>query len=404
MGTCFLLMAAVAACCPTKHLRLGGIDFAARWRRLVEQGEIQAVSNVDRRLVRYGLRVEKKTGTIQEFAEDSDTFQSVLPEGLSKRAGEYPVRLAAIRRLRPPSTFQESEIPPHDSETCSLCGGPQRLQLREPLGKLMVPTTGRVWDCHFNIAPQQTDGHGLLVPTLDEEANRRKQALLFEDIVDLTTLAFTQTILPRRSLCINFNAPGAGASQNHIHAHVWVQHESYPIDKYPLSKKRWDMKEGKVSAAIVKGYPAASVCFLGRDPKDIALAVSNVITTATTQFNLTYNFLISGLANRKGGGERRMGVYVFLRGSDAYHESPLGLGQRIGAGMMAGEWIVTRKEVFELLNEDKIAKALALTRPDALQGDSIDSGMVCKPINEELWLHDLLNEALGEPLQSRSKL
>jgi hypothetical protein len=37
--------------------------------------------------------------------------------------------------------------------------------------------------------------------------------------------------LGRRSdgLCFNFNAPNAGASQNHIHVHAWVQEAPYPV-------------------------------------------------------------------------------------------------------------------------------------------------------------------------------
>ena len=51
--------------------------------------------------------------------------------------------------------------------------------------------------------------------------------LLHVDCVDLVHLGRACA----GELCVNFNAPNAGASQNHLHAHAWV----VPPEGYPLS-------------------------------------------------------------------------------------------------------------------------------------------------------------------------
>ena len=57
------------------------------------------------------------------------------------------------------------------------------------------------------------EGHFLLVPEIALPANRRQQKLTPNDCVDLILLGRACG----GELCVNFNAPRAGASQNHLH-------------------------------------------------------------------------------------------------------------------------------------------------------------------------------------------
>jgi len=354
-----------------RSMGLCGIEFNKRWRDMVERGLVQTkIVGEDGEAITYGLRIDPEDtrhAKIVQFAEKDQNKESILPEGLSKYAGQYLVQIAGIRRLRPPAVRNLSSLPPHDPNTCSLCGGPYRLQLREPLGTIIVPGTDREWDCHYNIAPQQVYGHALLVPTLQNEANRRAQHLTREDCIDLIILGYgakcdSET---RSGLCINYNHPGAGASQNHIHAHAWVQNNPYPIDKAKITDKApFMLREGHVQARVVQDYPAAAVFFTGEDPSQVGNAVYDVIKVATGEYGFTYNLLTSALAGR---GYKGVGVYLFIRGTDATNEAPLVLGQRIGSGQMAGEWIIDKPDVFAQATEEKINKALYHTRPSSLK-------------------------------------
>eukprot|EP00466_Bigelowiella_natans_P018849 jgi/Bigna1/81235/fgenesh1_pg.78_\ len=406
--------------------RFCGVNFTERWLQLVDDMKIatHVTRETDGARCMYGLRRTESGKGIEEFAINEETGESILTQGLSKVVGPFLVRIAGIRRLRPPAVAKLSSLPPHDKSSCSLCGDgmPLRLQLRERIGTLTVPRTQRRWDLHFNISPQQATGHALLVPTLSLEENRRGQALTREDCIDLVLLGFeagragrvgiegevggeeeagecegdkhighcdATDVAAAASLCVNYNAPGAGASQNHLHAHVWTQFGRYPVDRAALLMKnewRWsreasrtsktdegpgrtrrrrDLTEGGGVTARIVQYPAAAVCFMGEDPIEIGDAVYDVIVEAESR-GLTYNLLISG-----GGRDEAadvVGVYLFLRGRGEQNERPSVLGQRIGAGQMAGEWIIDRPDVFERATESSITEALAQTRPDGKTG------------------------------------
>jgi hypothetical protein len=76
------------------------------------------------------------------------------------------------------------------------------------------------WDVFHNISPVDARGHLLLLPDISNKKQWRDQSLTSDDCHDLTYLA--STIKPAGSMALSFNSVNAGASQNHIHAHAWL--------------------------------------------------------------------------------------------------------------------------------------------------------------------------------------
>ena len=234
-------------CAAEPQLSTAGGDLTGqlsdRWLTLVRAGRIVCTSAS----VRFGLRLDA-AGQIAEFQEWTGDagVDRVAGETLSKKEGPFDVALISNRRLRPPpaAATRESKREPgaghrkfgeHMEETCSLCSGALRLQLREKAAQIVMDTADgteppRRWDAHFNIAPIVKEGHFLLVPAMDAPGSRRKQALTRSDCIDLARLAQKM-----QGFCVNFNSPGAGATQNHLHLHAWRQATTYPAQNAPVS-------------------------------------------------------------------------------------------------------------------------------------------------------------------------
>jgi len=167
-----------------------------------------------------------------------------------KQLGNYVALLQLVRTLRPPPSegFLEattSTPPPYNPDTDSFVTGPLRLELRPLVGRLELgrctdgdrdkenadsnenenaDTSDNVmttpWDVFHNISPADHRGHFLLLPSLlDKKRNWRGQCFTKDDCHDLVHL--TSTIEPAGSVFLGYNSVGAGASQNHIHCHMW---------------------------------------------------------------------------------------------------------------------------------------------------------------------------------------
>ena len=218
---------------PTLRGPVSVARWSAEWLELVRSGTISSTATLrDGREVRYGLRIAGSEGEneIAEFCEDLRTGDSLQLQTRVGRRGRYLVVLRANRALRPPAAPKLGWLPPHDEATCSFCSGPLRLELRPMVAQALLPETGRCWDVHFNISPMEPNGHYLLVPEIALHANRRQQRLTTDDCIDLVLIGRACA----GELCVNFNAPRAGASQNHLHAHAWAIPEAYPIATAPV--------------------------------------------------------------------------------------------------------------------------------------------------------------------------
>ena len=61
---------------------------------------------------------------------------------------------------------------------------PSSLEARPMVAQALLGSR-RTWDVHYNISPQEPDGHFLLVPEITLPHNRRAQRLLAQDCEDL---------------------------------------------------------------------------------------------------------------------------------------------------------------------------------------------------------------------------
>ena len=252
LAQCLVTMAAPSSSMPVRGPVDSGL-WQAEWLRLVRAGAISSTASLEGRTFRYGLRLDDD-GSIVEFCEDGDGTKPSLAARAST-VGGYPILLRANRALRPPAAPKLGDLVPHDEATCSMCSGPLRLELR-PMVAQAVAATGRCWDVHFNISPMEPRGHFLLVPEIARAANRRQQKLTAEDCVDLVAIGRACA----SQLCVNFNAPRAGASQNHLHAHAWAMPEPYPL--LAAAARAALPLVGEVEAAILE-WPASCVRLRG---------------------------------------------------------------------------------------------------------------------------------------------
>ncbi|CAB9515805.1 expressed unknown protein [Seminavis robusta] len=258
---------------------MASVDLSTKWMDLVQREQVAVTTTVpanndtDNEImidVRYGVRLHPHIpNSFMEFVEppasDSDnnhttatepmhpkiaamnqTLQQaagLLPEdkestsstGIQCRFdGPFAAQLQLVRTLRPPPSpgfgsnnaqneeFRTTSTPPsYDASTDSFVTGPLRLALRPRVARLSLPPLTTEWDVYHNISPADVRGHFLLVPNLDDspDINWRGQALVEADCHDLVRL--TASIRPIGSLLVCFNSVGAGASQNHIHCHLW---------------------------------------------------------------------------------------------------------------------------------------------------------------------------------------
>jgi hypothetical protein len=229
------------------------------WRRLVGSGAIAATTEAaDGRRVYYGVCLDEDTGIPREFCQDADTSKSLqLPARETAVGDSFRVILRATRALRPPAAAKLGSLPPHNESECSFCTGPLRLAAREMVAQAVLPTD-RVWDVHFNIAPMEPLGHFLLVPEIAEPSGRRSQCLLPSDCCDIFHMARASD-----TLCFNFNSPGAGASQNHLHLHAWVISASYGCLRAPALAGTTISLLGGVVELCVLNWPASCVRLRG---------------------------------------------------------------------------------------------------------------------------------------------
>ena len=298
----------------------------SEWRRLVAAEKITATTETESgRRVRYGLR-NAADGEILEFCEVADTGVSVPLPGRTATVGKFSLILRANRALRPPAAPNFASLPPHDEAICSFCTGPLRLAAR-PMVAQSVLGSKRCWDVHYNISPQEPGGHFLLVPEIAVAANRRAQRLLAADCEDLIWLGRAC----ERRLCVSYNAPNAGASQNHLHVHAWVYDEGkeqYAVTAAaPVESTR--VRIGPVDACVLD-WPAAAILLRGGTPVQVGAVLHRLCEQVPT-----HNVAVIGEE-----------TFVFLRSPDGQTSDAVP-NLKIGSPQMLGHYVVDTAPQFE---------------------------------------------------------
>lgn len=221
---------------------------------------------------------------------------------------------------------------------------------------MSVPTNGHEWDIYHNISPGDPRGHFLLLPALDYEREWRDQSLTSTDCYDVTYLA--STIEPIGSMILTFNSVSAGASQNHIHCHAWVNppppilNRKYAVEKASALTSLQLRSEVTVS---LLDYPctcikiSASVSRSDETLKVMGGSLSKVVQIAAQRLKAPHNV---AWMNSSGDAEKsqQLAIYVFFRKAEETNriESVF----RLGASEMLGVFHCNSNEQLDSISNN----------------------------------------------------
>ena len=419
-------------------MSIGAVDLSERWNELVKGGHIVATTSLkdgdsSELQVEYGVKfLEDKliefVSIVKEIGasphrERIQGINETLTAAQRGNAGDavqcvydgpYAAQLQLVRTLRPKrSTSMSSEActpPPYDPSIDSFVVGPLRLygesgefhgegRPRELAARLKVDRVEgwpSYWDVFHNVSPVDPRGHYLLLPAKvnDDERHEpawREQSLSSTDCYDMMFLA--STIEPKGSSVITFNSVGAGASQNHIHCHLW---HNPPIPLAGRSCYAAFHAEAEASFAIREGlsvslldYPctcikvSSSYSEAADRPaslQDASRALSKVVCLAQDK-ELPHNVAWTNRLGSRDGVD----AYVFFRRSEA--------STRIEGGFRGGG-----SEVLGLMHSNSKVQLDALAAEGVMK--SILDDFSFKP-RHEIW--DEVKDTLKPKPSSQSR-
>jgi len=391
--------------CDNTHYGICGYDLSHRWIELVQNDHVTATTTIkddeDRCIpVRYGVRLseEKRLLEFAEIMDDDDddkctssmlkdrvlSINETLSEmqkdsqnGLAIKAvynDPYAAQLQLVRTLRPPRSKDMSNSgnekvsckpPVYDASKDSFLVGPLRLfgvgefhgegEPRERTARVSVPTNGHEWDMYHNISPGDPRGHFLLLPALDYEREWRDQSLTSTDCYDVTYLA--STIEPIGSMVLTFNSVSAGASQNHIHCHAWVNpppplllNRGYAVEKASALTSLQLRSEVTVS---LLDYPCTCIkisASVSRSTlKVMGNSLSKVVQIAAQSLKAPHNV---AWMNSSGDAEKiqQLAIYVFFRKAEVTDRVDSVF--RLGASEMLGVFHCSSNEQLDSISNN----------------------------------------------------
>ncbi|KAG7356551.1 hypothetical protein IV203_001237 [Nitzschia inconspicua] len=305
--------------------------------------------------------LSKLQGRQQDY-DDSPSTSGVA----FREAGGFVAQLQLVRTLRPPpspgfSGTITSVPPPYNESTDSFVTGPLRLQLRPLVGRLTLDEENpwdendrplhTPWDVYHNVSPADVRGHFLLLPTISKTSNWRGQVFTEEDCHDMVHL--TNAIMPPGSLLIGYNSVGAGASQNHIHCHVWpcppvplLKHDdtagwnAYPVSKVTSIYDFFDVFAGDTDQVEVSYLKYPVFCVLLSASSQSLNLLGKVLTTVmecldAAPHNLAFLNRFSEDNDERDLIQKELwvDVYVFARSkerSDVLPTLKLGVSEMMG--------------------------------------------------------------------------
>ncbi len=346
---------------------LGHIDLSQQWRNLVENGQVSVETHIssdgeeEKIEVRYGVKlVEGSSENYLDFVEQLTSGATTILSKESERLKEmnvtlnesrgrpivrslqkFVVQLQLVRTIRPPPSagfvpeMTTATPPPYCAETDSFVKeGPLSLFQRPLVGSLDLSDTHTAWDMYHNVSPVDVRGHFLLIPSLcNRDENWREQRLVVRDCLDLCHLARHMTT----NLVIVYNSVGAGASQNHIHCHVWpnpplaltstTENQQYAVlQAKPLSAIK---QLTKYTRACLMDYPCNCIRLESSDMSEIGLALSTIVQSLKDSWNdVPHNVAFFRL------DEHKIRVFIFCRSRQQSPEilpySKLGASEMLG--------------------------------------------------------------------------
>jgi len=392
--------------CDNNHYGIGGYDLSHRWIGLVRDEHVTAITTIkddcESVTVRYGVRLSGGNQLLEfsEIMDDDDddddkctssmlkdrvlSINETLSEmqkdsqnGLAIKAvynDPYAAQLQLVRTLRPPRSKDMSNSgnekvsckpPVYNASKDSFLVGPLRLfgvgefhgegEPREKTARVSVPTNGHEWDIYHNISPGDPRGHFLLLPALDYEREWRDQSLTSTDCYDVTYLA--STIEPIGSMVLTFNSVSAGASQNHIHCHAWVNpppplllNRGYAVEKASALTSLQLRSEVTVS---LLDYPCTCIkisASVSRSTlKVMGNSLSKVVQIAAQSLKAPHNV---AWMNSSGDAEKiqQLAIYVFFRKAEVTDRVDSVF--RLGASEMLGVFHCSSNEQLDSISNN----------------------------------------------------
>ena len=223
------------------------VDMSMKWFEKVEEGEVHTICSFyasgKEIFIRYGLTVDEEGGITPYSVEHETNIPLDCMKEIGSERGDQVLVDGCPLVVRPVLNYRyfymlcdqsivkvKSNEPqvldprPHDIYRCSMCSGKNNLHKRVPIVIVRCSISKRDWIFHWNIAPQDYNGHFLIVPDINVKEQQRAQFLLKEDIDDLLDLMIHEdhSLNNENQGFIGYNSIGAGASQNHIHCHGYA--------------------------------------------------------------------------------------------------------------------------------------------------------------------------------------
>ena len=297
-----------------------------------QDGFLQAGLDDDLKQAFVALKENFLAGSLDAAQDDIDVFRQLLDLDLaelsvwqSRQVGDWEVTYNAMRKLRPArasSQILTSIMQPYDAS---------KFHFNKPFLKPEILWQGEFKGINsrvlFNKFPF-SDCHLLIV--LSPEKNS-SQLLTWQDHQYVSALvAELAETFP--GFGIGFNSLAAGASVNHLHFQGFVRETGFAIES-----DRWSHNGGETE------YPLAVECF---DDTESSWAYLQQLVLQDRAFNCLYR------------GER---CYVVPRKYQGSVELPEWLQ---GAGWIdvAGAITVSQREVFEQLDDERLATGIGLLK------------------------------------------
>lgn len=292
----------------------------------------------------FGQNLTNKWSKVIKGNKKSVSINKTIREKIEEktvRNGSYVIQFNALRRLRvsrlPKYLGRQEDLPRHE-KGCKFCYGnrKQHVSFRERKALSEVLLNNRIWKFYPNDFPIDKNGHFILMPDINDIAQRRQQMLITEDIQDMVSLMQNS-----ENLLITYNSLHAGASINHIHFQC-IHHEAQLcIEKLETIF----IKEAQgVNVSRLKNYSIQILVFKKTESPNIAEVIFSFVDLLQHK-KIPFNILLE-----------KDKVYVIPRNKNAevVKEFP---NQVLGALDMGGRLIITDRTTYTRITNKKIENA-----------------------------------------------
>ncbi len=303
------------------------------WDKSIKEELVQHDVKVKNETWRFGIK--KQNNKNKYFAQNITKNKKIQARILERTipGTKFIIQLNEFRALRPVHTPHTLGIQPevsgliHDCRfACADKKNPLSLSNRHVL--LSLKLKNYTWNFYSNAFPHDTNGHFLIVPSVNKKLPHLKQVFEPKLTTDVLLLADKAS-----GLIIIFQSLHAGASVNHFHLQAFFNN-----GKIALSS-------GLIKNNVLENYPVPAFVYkLKKENAHIQKAIK-ILQEENVPFDL--------IALNKN-------VYIFPRNPDheVVSEFPQGV---IGAMDIAGKFITSDRKTYQTFDIHKLYRSLNKT-------------------------------------------